>query len=102
MTPCRDELLADAEPVEDFQRALGMADAARALPDAVGIVEQHDRNAAQAEIDRRREADRAGADHHDRVPRGSARVLVGRAAVGVLKEHLVLVAIPVPNTSGRA
>ena len=36
-----DHRLGQAQPVEDLERALGEADRARALADAVGIVEQH-------------------------------------------------------------
>ena len=80
----------DAEPVEDLQRALGVADAARALADAVGVVEKHHRHAALREIDRGAEADRAGADDDDRVVR-VAPVLVGRAAIRELAESAALV-----------
>ena len=61
-----DQRLADAEAVEDLQRALRPADAARALADAVGVVDEHDRHAAQAEIDGAGQAHRSGADHHHR------------------------------------
>ena len=61
-----DHALADAEPVPEFQRALGEADRARALADPVGIVEQHDRLAALRQIDRQRQPHRPGADHDDR------------------------------------
>src|SRR4051812_35410479 len=40
----RDEFLADAEPVPDLERALGIADASRALADAVGVIKQHNRH----------------------------------------------------------
>ena len=90
VTPFARHLLGDAEPVEDLQRALGIADAARALADAVGVVEKHHRHAALREIDRGAEADRAGADDDDRVVR-VAPVLVGRAAIRELAESAALV-----------
>ena len=90
VTPFSRHLLGDAEPVEDLQRALGVADAARALADAVGVVEKHHRHAALREIDRGAEADRAGADDDDRVVR-VAPVLVGRAAIRELAESAALV-----------
>ena len=62
-----DHALADAEPVPEFQRALGEADRARALADPVGVVEQHDTLAALRQIDRQRQPDRPGADHDDRM-----------------------------------
>ena len=81
-----DHALADAEPVPIFQRALGKADRARALADAVGIVEQHDALAALRQVDRERQPDRAGADHDDgmfgRLPVGA--VLIGMTAIAEL------------------
>ena len=62
-----DHALADAEPVPELQRAFGKADRARALADPVGIVEQHDGLAALRQIDRERQPDRPGADHHHRM-----------------------------------
>ena len=73
----RHKPFADAEPVEDFERALRPADAARAFADAIGIVEQHDRHAALREIDRRRKPDRPGADDDDRL-RAPATARPGR------------------------
>ena len=49
----RHKPLADAEPVEDFERALRPADAARAFADAIRIVDQH-RPARRAARDRSR------------------------------------------------
>ena len=79
----RHKPLADAEPIEDFQRALRPADAARAFADAIRIVEQHDGHAALRKIDRGRKPDRPGADHDDRMPRDRGRVLIGGAAIVV-------------------
>ena len=78
-----DHALADAEPVPVFQRAFRKADRARALADPVGIVEQHDGLAALRQIDRQRQPDRPGADHHDGVTRGVAAVpiLIGMTTV---------------------
>ena len=92
----RDEALADAEPVEDFERALRPADAARALADAIGVVEQHDRHAALREIDRGGKPDRPGADNDNR-SRTGARVLVARAAVLVAIDRLAHVAHCLPQ-----
>ncbi len=55
---------ADAVAIEDFQRALGVADAARADRYGVVFVEQQHRNALQFQVERGGQADRAGADHH--------------------------------------
>ena len=68
----RHQAFADAEPVENFQRALRPADAARALADAVGIVEENDRHAALRQIDGGGEPDRAGTDDDDRPARDRA------------------------------
>ena len=77
---------ADAEPVPEFERALGKADRARPLADPVGIVEQHDGLAALRQIDRERQPDRPGADHHHgmfgRI--GAGAILVGMAAIAEL------------------
>ena len=81
-----DHALADAEPVPEFERALGEADRPRALADPVGIVEQHDRLAALRQIDRQRQPHRTGADHDDRVF-GDVRarpILIGVAAIAEL------------------
>ena len=61
----RDQSFANAEPIENFQRALRPADAARAFADAIGIVEQNHRHAAKREIDGGGEPNRPGADHND-------------------------------------
>ncbi len=81
---------ANAEPVPEFQRALGEADRARALADPVGIVEQHDGLAALRQIDRERQPDRAGADHHDRIlgQVGAGPILIGMAAIAELDSGL--------------
>jgi toxin HigB-1 len=75
-----DHGLGQTQPVEDFQRALG----ARALADAVAVVDQHDGNGATREIERQRQADGAGSDDDNRVMRRDACVLIGRAAIGEL------------------
>ena len=78
-----DHAAADAEPVPEFQRALGKADRARALADPVGIVEQHHRLAALRQIDRKRQPDRPGADHHHGIfgRIGAGPILIGMAAI---------------------
>ena len=88
----RHEPFADAEPVEYLERALRPADAARALADAIGIVEQHDPHAALREIDRRGKPDRPGAHDDDRAAHRGPRVLVARTAVLVAVDRLVHVA----------
>ena len=55
--------IADAEAVEYLERALGIANAARANRNGIVIVEDDDRHARLRQIDRRRQADRSGADH---------------------------------------
>ena len=81
-----DHALADAEPVPVFQRALGKADRARSLADPVGIVEQHDGLAALREVNRQRQPDRPGANHHNGVVRRVAvlALLIGRSAIAEL------------------
>ncbi len=85
--------LGAAQPVEDLQRALGEADGARALADPVAVVEQHAVDAAQLQVDRQREPDRAGADDDDRVARGRAATLVGMRGVGEAGEGLGVMAL---------
>ena len=62
-----------------FQRALRETDRARPLADPVGIVEQHDGLAALRQIDRQRQPDRPGADHHDGMMRrvAASPILIG-------------------------
>ncbi len=74
--------LAAAQAVEDLQRALGPADRARADAHRVVVVEHQHRDVVLREVDRRGEADRAGADDDHRMMDAVA-VLVRRAAVGV-------------------
>jgi hypothetical protein len=85
-----DHTVADAEPVPVFQRALREADRARALADAVGIIQQHDALAALREIDRQRQSNRPGAHHHDRVLGGilAGAILIGVTAVAELGFYL--------------
>ena len=59
-----DHAIGDAEPIPEFEGALGKADRARPFADPVGIVEQNDGLAALRQIDRERQPDRAGPDHH--------------------------------------
>jgi len=81
-----DHALADAEPVPEFERALGETDRARALANPVGVVEQHHGLSALREVDCERQAHRSGADHDDRML-GRVRsraVLIGMAAIAEL------------------
>jgi hypothetical protein len=73
VTPLSTTAVADTQAVEHLQRALGVADAARADADGVVLVEQHDGQAALRRVDGRRQAHRAGADDHQRHARGLAR-----------------------------
>ena len=70
VTPFSRQRARDAEPVQDLEGALGVADAPRALADPVGIVEEDDRHAALREVDRRAEARRV---RRRRRPPGGAR-----------------------------
>ena len=65
-----------AEPVEDFQRALGEADRTRAAGQPVVVVQQHHRDAGLRQIDGRRQPHQPGTDHHDRVAHRGRGVLV--------------------------
>src|SRR5664279_42250 len=75
-----DHALADAEPVPIFERAFRKADRPRSLPDPVGIVEQHDQLTALRQIDRERQSDWAGADHHHRM---FGRIVAGAILIGM-------------------
>ena len=77
--------LGNAKPIEDFERALGIADAARSFADPVGIVEQQYRHAALGEVDGRAQPDRARADDDDGMASGGGTILVRAAAIAELK-----------------
>ena len=55
--------VADAVAIEDFQRTLGVADAARADRHRVVLVQQQHRNALALQVERSAEAHGAGTDH---------------------------------------
>jgi hypothetical protein len=78
-----DHSLADSKPVPEFKRALREADRARPLTDPVGVVEQNDVLAALRQIDRKRQPDRAGANHDYRVCGniGTGSILIGVATI---------------------
>ena len=97
-----DHAAADAEPVPVFQRALGKADRARTLTDPVGIVEQRHGLTALRQINRKRQPDRPGADHHNRVFSriGAGPVLVGVAAITELGFGLLRHALNVALAKG--
>ncbi len=76
-----DDGVADAEAVEDFERALGVADGARAEGDAVFFVEQQHVQPLQAGVDGGGETDRAGPDDDQRFALRCALHEVGRAGV---------------------
>jgi hypothetical protein len=72
----------DAEPVEDLEALLRIADAARrraANADGVVLVEDDDGDAAQRQIARERQAGEAAAGDDDRVAPALARREVGRS-----------------------
>ncbi len=68
-----DHAIAQAETIEYFQRAFGVADTARADRDGVVVVEQDDFQAAQCGIDGGAQAHRPGTDDDQRhAPRRAA------------------------------
>ena len=68
------ETVAEAEPAVDLQRALGEADGARADGDGVVLIQQHARDAAPGEIERRGQPDQPAADDdHGRVLAAAGR-----------------------------
>ena len=75
--------LAAAEAVEDFERAFGEADRARAPAHLVVLVENDDGDVVQRAIDGGGQADRTRADDDDGVPSRRRAVLIGRPLVGV-------------------
>ena len=81
-----DHAVADTEPIPELQRALREADRARALADAVGIIEQHDLVAALRQIDRKGQPDRPRADHDHRMlgDSGAGAILIGMPAIAEL------------------
>jgi len=81
-----DHAAADAEPIPEFQRAFREADCARALADAVGVIEQNDALAALRQIDRERQSDRPSTDDYDRMMRGIglAPLLIGVTTIAEL------------------
>ena len=82
------QFLTDAEPVADFQRPLGPADAARAFADPVGVVDQHHRHIALGKIDGGGQTHGPGADYDHRPPHRPRGVLIGRAAIIVGVDRL--------------
>jgi hypothetical protein len=81
-----DHRIAAAEPVEDLQRALGIAQPARADADGVVVVEQQHALALHRQVDGRGQAHRAGTDHDHRMAVDRAgKVELGRPAVGELR-----------------
>src|SRR5258707_1175513 len=94
-----DHAAADAESIPELERAFGKTDRARALADPVGIIKQHDGLAALRQIDRERQSDRPGADHHhgmfSRV--STAPVLIGVAAITELISGLAHAHVAVPK-----
>src|SRR3954452_8886884 len=78
--------LADAKSIPIFERAFGKTDRARALADAIGIIEQNDVAAALREIDCGGKAHRPGADDDQRMARGYGPILIGAAAIAKLEQ----------------
>ena len=83
----RHQSFADAQPIQNFQRSLRPADTARAFADAIRIVEQNHRHAAERKIDGGGEPDRPGADHDDGMTDDPTRVLVARAAIIIVVDR---------------
>ena len=73
--------VAAAKAVEDFERALGKADGARAGGQLVVVVQQHDRNVLLRQIDGQRQSHRASTHHDHRMPRRRCCRLIGMALV---------------------
>ncbi len=78
-----DHGIAAAEAVEDFQRALGEADGARAPAHLVVVVEDENRHVLLGQVDRGPQTDRTGTDDNDRMTDRLARVLVGGPLIGI-------------------
>src|SRR6056297_2605522 len=69
-----------AIPVRDLEAALCETDRTRAHADAFVVIKHQDRDTLLSQIKRRRNTDRATADHHDRVTHGLRPVLIGTRA----------------------
>ena len=97
--------LGAAQAVENLERALRPADRARADADRVVLVDQQHVDAAQREIDRRGQADRAGAgDDHRPVSRrpaqlGGPDVRVDRMGIGLQRDGESAPNLPATPTS---
>ena len=76
-----DHPLAAAEPVEDFQRALGEANGARPRREPIIIIEQQDTYALLRQIDSSRKPYRPRADHYYPMPRWYPCVLIRRSGI---------------------
>ncbi len=79
-----DHALAHAQAVPDFQRALGKADGARSSGQPVVVVQHHHVHALTRQVQRRGQADGAGAHHHDLMARQAGRRLVRVLFIGEL------------------
>jgi hypothetical protein len=81
-----DHAIGDAEPIPEFEGTLGKTDRTRPFADPIGIVEQNHGLAALRQINRERQADRAGPDHHHGVfgRVGCGAILVGMASIAEL------------------
>ncbi len=77
-----------AEPVPDFQRALGVTDGAAADAHRVIVVEENDIEAARRKVDGGRQSDRAAADDRDLVPCRPPGPLLGMGAIGIDGRHI--------------
>jgi hypothetical protein len=92
-----DHAIGNAEAIPEFEGSFGKADRARPLADPVGVIEQNDSLATLCQIDRERQPDWAGPDHHYGVfgSVGSGAILVGMASIaeldlGLLRHALTL------------
>ena len=77
-----------AKPVPNFQCALGKADGARTLPDAVLIIQQYAINTTQYQINRECQAHRAGANDYNWIFNRRGARLIGVAPIGKTREGL--------------
>ncbi len=81
----RADRLAAAQPIEHLERALRVADRARADAYGVVVVDDDEVDALLREIDRRRQPDRAGTDDRHLRARHPARRDLGRRHIRILR-----------------
>jgi hypothetical protein len=74
--------IAHTNPVQYFERALGITDATRTDRNRVVVIQHHHRHTLR-QLDRRSQPHRAGTDHHHRVALLGGPALLRRAGVRV-------------------